>query len=80
MRKYGYKQKEIFIRPIEEERDISDLHFEEEFIFPQETIEALQGLCEILKGIRNRLTGEGYSIINGKLKSPEGEIIYERPN
>lgn len=78
MRKYGYRQKEITIKPAEEAKDLSHLHFEEGYIFPKETITALQGLCEILRGIRTRLLQEGYSIMEGKLISPEGKVVYER--
>ncbi len=61
------KQKEIIIRPIDPNPDLSDLHFRPEFIFPDETIEALQGLGEILRGIRNRLIREGYTIKDGNI-------------
>lgn len=78
MQKPGHKEKLIIIKPKEANRDLSHLHFEEGYIFPRETIEALTGFCEILKGIRSRLLKEGYSIIEGKLVSSEGEVLYER--
>lgn len=46
--------------------------------FPQETIDGLAELCEILRDIRHRLISEGYVIIDGKFYSPKGELVYER--
>lgn len=46
--------------------------------FSQATINGFVELGEILQNIHDRLIGEGCSIIDGKLISPGGEILYER--
>lgn len=54
------------------------LYYHGEFIFSDETVQSFEHLGNILRRIHARLISEGYSIIDGKLISPSGEIIYER--
>jgi|GEM_PF-5267589 len=58
--------------------EISHLKYEQGQPLPKETIKGLQDLGEILRKIHNRLISEGYSIIEGKLYSAKGELLYER--
>lgn len=49
------------------------------YYFSQETIDSISELGSVLQKIHNRLTSEGYSIIDGKLINSKGEVEYERP-
>jgi hypothetical protein len=64
--------------PAKRAGDSSSLKYENGQPLPKETIKGLQGLGDILRKIHNRLISEGYSIIEGKLYSPNGELLYER--
>lgn len=44
---------------------------------PIKTIEKLRELGEVLRKIHTRLEREGYVIIENKLYSPTGELLYE---
>lgn len=74
----SYKEKIILISPVETTGDNSCLKYEHGQPLPKETIKGLQGLGEILGRVHNRLIAEGYSIMEGKLYSPKGELLYER--
>lgn len=56
------------------------LHREEAYNFPAQTYSGLASLCMILKGIQDRLIGEGYSIINGTILPWQNIEIYEENN
>ena len=76
----GYRKKEdLKISPMniltEEENTIDSSGY----IFRQEVIDTISELGSVLQRIHNRLTMEGYSIIDGKLINAKGEIVYERP-
>jgi len=49
------------------------------YIFRQEVIDTISELGSVFQQIHNRLTSEGYSIIDGKLINSKGEVEYERP-
>ena len=68
-------QKQIYIYPMDDEWEFQEC---DENILPQETIEGLRGLCEVVQDIRFRLLQQGYIITEGKLYNPDGELIYER--
>ena len=74
----SYKEKIIIITPAKTAGDISHFKYEDGQPLPKETIKGLHGLGDILRKIHNRLINEGYSIIEGKLYSPSGELLYER--
>jgi len=48
-------------------------------VFRQEVIDTISELGSVFQQIHNRLTSEGYSIIDGKLINSKGEVEYERP-
>lgn len=75
MRLKSYKGKTIIISPVKTDYPSSYGNNEP---LPVETIKGLQGLGEILRRVHNRLITEGYCIIEGKLYSPQGELLYER--
>ncbi len=64
--------------PLEPDRDISYLHYEEGYSFPNETYTGLASLCTILQGIQDRLIREGYSIIEGEVIPPQRVEHYEK--
>lgn len=72
------RQKNLCITPSDFFPEHGEFKMQEGCCFPQETIEGLAGLCEILKEIRQRLIAEGYVIIEGRFYSPQGELVYER--
>jgi hypothetical protein len=74
----SYKEKVIIIKPAKTAGDISNIKYDDGQPLPKETMKGLQGLGEILRKIHNRLINEGYSIIDGKLYSPSGALLYER--
>lgn len=74
----SYKEKIIAIIPAKEVDDTSHFQYENDQPLPKETITGLHGLGDILRKIHNRLINEGYSIIEGKLYSPNGTLLYER--
>lgn len=45
--------------------------------FNKETMDGFIQLGTILRKIHNRLLQEGYSIIDGRLIAPNGDVIYE---
>jgi hypothetical protein len=78
MQFHSYKEKIIAIAPAKTAGDTSHLEYENGQPLPKETITGLHGLGDILRKIHDRLVSEGYSIINGKLYSPNGSLLYER--
>ena len=78
MQLHSYSKKIILITPAKTASDISHIKYEHGQPLPIQTIKGLQGLGEILRKVHNRLITEGYSIIEGKLYSPQGELLYER--
>ena len=74
----SYKEKIIAMTPLNTEGVNSYHEYKPGQLLPKETIKGLQGLGEILRKIHDRLINEGYSIIDGKLYSPKGELLYER--
>ncbi|MBP6025452.1 hypothetical protein [Ferruginibacter sp.] len=78
MQLHSYRQKIIAITPAKTAGDTLHFEYENGRPLPKETITGLQGLGDILQKIHNRLVSEGYSIIEGKLYSPDGVLLYER--
>lgn len=74
----SYRERIIVMTPAKRAGDSSSLKYENGQPLPKETIKSLQGLGDILRKIHNRLISEGYSIIDGKLYSPNGELLYEK--
>jgi hypothetical protein len=70
--------KEIPCLLAEPSADLSHLTFDSRYFFAQETVDGLERLGVVLQEIRNRLLCEGYSIIDGKLYSSNGKLLYER--
>jgi len=72
-------QRNKILRCIPAEDELESIYeIQEGCNFSQETINGFVDLGEILQKIHDRLIGEGCSIIDGKLISPSGEILYER--
>ena len=78
MQLHSYKEKIIAITPARESSDNLHFKYEDDQPLPLETIKGLQGLGDILRKIHDRLLNEEYSIIEGKLYSPNGALLYER--
>lgn len=65
--KSAIKKNQLFVMiPLEPDNDLTHLHQEEGYSFPDETFSGFASLCTILKGIQDRLICEGYSIIKGE--------------
>jgi hypothetical protein len=69
-----------FTAPVQSQMEPFNSGNNKSTLLSPETIQSFSQLTDVLRSIHHRLISEGYSILEGRLYSPEGELIYENKN